>query len=80
LAIQLGESCLTNDLAALVSQKREIDLAMTARKVVHKPDYINTMATTVKRSVSQMIRTNSNFLMLHRQRASQEVAQDIKPI
>jgi hypothetical protein len=26
-----------------MSQKREIDLAMTARKLVHKPDYIKQM-------------------------------------
>ena len=33
LAIQLGEACLTNDLAALISQKRDIELVKTARKI-----------------------------------------------
>ena len=32
LAIQLGEACLTNDLAALISQKRDIELVKSARK------------------------------------------------
>lgn len=35
LAIQLGEACLTNDLAALISQKRDIELVKSARKSVH---------------------------------------------
>lgn len=33
LAIQLGEACLTNDLAALISQKRDIELVKSARKI-----------------------------------------------
>ena len=37
LAIQLGESCLTHDLAALMSQKRDLELVESARKIVHKP-------------------------------------------
>jgi hypothetical protein len=32
LAIQLGEACLTNDLAALISQKRDLQMVKTARK------------------------------------------------
>ncbi len=32
LAVQLGEACLTNDLAALISQKRDIELVKSARK------------------------------------------------
>lgn len=37
LAAQLGESCLTNDLAALMSQKRDLELVESARKIVQKP-------------------------------------------
>lgn len=60
LALQLGESCLTNDLASLVSQKREFDLAITARKVVHKPEYIKqmSMVANMKRSNSQTVRNS----------------------
>ena len=36
LAIQLGESCLTHDLAALMSQKRDLELVESARKIVQK--------------------------------------------
>ena len=32
LAIQLGEACLTNDLAALISQKRDFEMVKSARK------------------------------------------------
>jgi hypothetical protein len=32
LAVQLGESCLTNDLAALMNQKRDFELVESARK------------------------------------------------
>jgi hypothetical protein len=39
LAIQIGESCLTNDLAALMSQKRDIDLAESARKIFKRPQF-----------------------------------------
>jgi len=35
LAIQLGESCLTNDLAALMGQKRDFELVQSARKIAH---------------------------------------------
>ena len=38
LAIQLGESCLTNDLAFLMSQKRDLELVESARKIVKKPE------------------------------------------
>ena len=38
LAVQLGESCLTNDLACLMSQKRDLELVESARKIVRKPD------------------------------------------
>lgn len=34
LAISLGESCLTHDLAALINQKRELELVESARKTV----------------------------------------------
>lgn len=35
LAVQLGEACLTNDLAALISQKRELELVKSARKTAN---------------------------------------------
>ena len=38
IAIQLGEACLTNDLAALISQKRDRELAESARKVASSPN------------------------------------------
>eukprot|EP00347_Sterkiella_histriomuscorum_P005241 403357349 len=39
LAMQLGESCLTNDLAALISQKRDIELVKSARKTATNPRF-----------------------------------------
>lgn len=50
LAIQIGESCLTNDLAALMSQKRDIDLADSARKIVRRPK--QNLGVDLKRSQS----------------------------
>lgn len=41
LAIQLGESCLTHDLAALMSQKRDLELVESARKIMHKKPQIS---------------------------------------
>lgn len=49
LADQLGESCLTNDLAALMGQKRDFELAETARKSVYSKE----KRIDVKRSVSE---------------------------
>ena len=61
LATQLGESCLTYDLAALMSQKREFDLAITARKAVHKPEFVRQLSLAVdkQRSASYNARANS---------------------
>ena len=54
LAIQLGESCLTNDLACLMSQKRDLELVESARKIVRKPDLRRqwTVSPGVQRSFS----------------------------
>jgi hypothetical protein len=37
LAVQLGEACLITDLAALMTQKRDHELAESARKIVKNP-------------------------------------------
>ena len=54
LAIQLGESCLTNDLAFLMSQKRDLELVESARKIVKKPELRRqwTVSPGVQRSLS----------------------------
>ena len=56
LAIQLGESCLTHDLAALMSQKRDLELVESARKIVQQKPGIRRQWTHqmsgVQRSVS----------------------------
>jgi hypothetical protein len=49
LAVQLGESCLTNDLAALMNQKRDFELVESARKGKRpqRPSLVNNKPKTV---------------------------------